>query len=112
MRNVRDILRGLRNDTTVGEKKPWDGKVEPSKASAPVPAEQRPPDVRKVLPSPVIYLERPPQQEPTYDVLDPTCEHQWSWKNGTKHCWLCGGPAPLDRRDKSTSWQANVYGKK
>ena len=39
------------------------------------------------------------------EVLDPQCGHKWSYKNGKKFCWLCGGPAPTDRRDSSTRWK-------
>jgi hypothetical protein len=37
--------------------------------------------------------------------LDPDCEHEWQWKGGVKSCWLCGGAAPVDRRDSSTRWK-------
>lgn len=41
------------------------------------------------------------------------CDHQWQWKGGVKSCWLCGQPEDIrSRRDKSTSWQAKVYGGK
>lgn len=114
MRNVRDIVRDLRADTT----------VRPKKEAAPLPTEAPRPQIKtiplvekhgdvyrpKVPHTPVVYRER--QEEPTYDVLEPECEHQWQWKSGKKTCWLCGGAAPVDRRDASTTWQAKVYGKK
>lgn len=39
------------------------------------------------------------------DPLDPECEHIWLWESGVKTCRLCGGMAPLDRRDSSTRWK-------
>lgn len=60
-------------------------------------------------PPPPRVVEAPEVKPATLEEeLDPNCEHKWSYRAGKKYCWLCGGPAPTDRRDASTAWKSTA----
>lgn len=113
MRNVRDIVRGFVQDTTVKPKREWTLEEQKQFAQQELEAKKLQQTSKPAAPKPVIQLQRPAEAQhtpstaeiDTQDRLDPTCEHQWSWKGGVKTCWLCGGPAPQDKRDSSTRWR-------
>lgn len=122
MSRIKDLVTHLLNDKTVRPKKEWDGQIfkespKPVARSVPPPErEARPVGNRDVPTTPAHYpslkMRIPPAELAETFTADGDCNHQWQWKSGVKTCWLCGAPAPVDRRDRSTTWQAKVYGKK
>lgn len=117
MRNVRDLVSNLLRDSTQGTKrevpKDYDLDAKPQEA-------KRQQDTHGAVKT--IVVEQPQRdyavrrQPDAQLVSEHPCEegmeHAWKWERGVKTCWICGSPAPLDRRDESTSWQSRVYGKK
>lgn len=98
-KTVLDMLRGTHSP----RKQPVEPTPEELKrltTPPPAPVRQEPKNVTPPRPRPQV-------------AASSDCDHQWQWKDGVKSCWLCGQPEDIrSRRDKSTTWQAKVYGGK
>lgn len=107
MSSLRDLLNDLvrTGKSTAPREQPR--APEPPAEKKLAPKHDRLP--KPVVTAPVEYKPAPPRKTERLP-LDPDCAHKWAWRAGVKQCWLCGGHAPVDQRDRSTSWQSRVYG--
>lgn len=108
MKDVRSIVRNFLNDDTVREKKPYS--VPPVKVKAVdnvAPQEKTVGSVVERLPPPVARQSQAPIRETMCQYTDDH-KHKWEWRQGVKQCWVCGDPAPLDRRDSTTGWNGKT----